>query len=83
MANLHEINRAIKVLYKSGLKKNLTLLHCRSSYPTKLEDLNLKSINYLKKFNCKVGLSDHTEEIEASIMATCLDAKIIEKHFIK
>ena len=83
MANIDEINRAIKILCKSGLKKKkLTLLHCRSSYPTKLEDLNLKSMNYLKKkFNCKIGLSDHTEGIDASIMATCLDAKIIEKHF--
>jgi len=26
-------------------------------------------------------LSDHTDGIDASIMATCLDAKIIEKHF--
>ena len=51
MATVSEINRAVKILLKSGLKKKkLTLLHCRSSYPTKLVDLNLNSIEYLKKF---------------------------------
>lgn len=83
MATVSEINRAVKILLKSGLKKKkLTLLHCRSSYPTKLVDLNLNSIEYLKKiFDCKVGFSDHSEGIEGSVFAVCVGAKIIEKHF--
>ena len=83
MAKIEEIDKAIKILCKSGLKKkNLTLLHCRSSYPTELKDLNLKSIIYLRnKFNCKTGFSDHSEGVQASILATCLGAEIIEKHF--
>tara|TARA_B100001175_G_C19482566_1_gene627954 strand:+ start:41 stop:1036 length:996 start_codon:yes stop_codon:yes gene_type:complete len=83
MATVEEIDQAIKILCKSGLKKkNLTILHCRSSYPTELKDLNLNSIIYLRnKFNCSTGFSDHSEGVQASVLATCLGAKIIEKHF--
>ena len=34
-----------------------------------------------KKFGVKVGYSDHTEGIEASLAAVALGASVIEKHF--
>ena len=36
---------------------------------------------YAEIFNCKVGFSDHSEGITASLIAASLGAKIIEKHF--
>ena len=62
MANLKEIETAIKILTKNGLKKNkLTILHCNSAYPTPIEDANLRSIVFLKKkLGLKIGYSDHT-----------------------
>ena len=80
MANLSEIKKTIQLLNK-GRKKKIFLLHCVSSYPTKLENLNL---NFMKKlqnfFKCPVGLSDHTEGEIASLTAVGLGARIIEKH---
>ena len=34
-------------------------MHCVSTYPMKVEDANLATINDLKKFNCDVGYSGH------------------------
>lgn len=78
-----EIENALKILIKNGTpKKNIILLHCNSSYPTPLEDVNLNSIKYLqKKFNITVGFSDHTIGIDIPIAAASLGAEIIEKHF--
>ena len=82
-SEVSEIENALKILTKNGtLKKNITLLHCNSSYPTPLEDVNLNSIKYLqKKFNITVGFSDHTIGIDIPIAAASLGADIIEKHF--
>ena len=81
MSNEKEISNAVKII-KSISKKNLYLLHCISLYPTPIDFLNLKYIkNLKKKFNCKVGFSDHSEGYLASCIAVSLGARIIEKHF--
>ena len=50
MSNLKEIKNALKLLINSGTKrKNISLLHCNTEYPVKLEETNLKSINFLKE----------------------------------
>ena len=79
MANIKEINRTLNFLnYK---KRNITLLHCVSSYPTKLKDLNLNFINVLKKkFKLPVGISDHSQGYLAPIIAKSLGVTMIEKH---
>ena len=60
MASITEISSLVK-LFNSNKYKNFSLLYCISEYPTSLESCNLNSINYLRnKFNCKVGLSDHS-----------------------
>ena len=56
MANLSEIKQAIKILNK-GSRKNITLLHCVSSYPIKLENLNLNFMKKLSFFKYPIGLS--------------------------
>ena len=72
-STLKEIMNAKKILNKSGLKdKKITLLHCISSYPTRIKYLNLNSIDYLKyKTGLKVGLSDHTKSTTAASYAVC------------
>ena len=83
MATFFEIEQCIEILIKNGtLKKNITILHCTSSYPTNYEDVNLNIINEMKKrFNSNIGYSDHTKGYEVAIAAVSLGAKIIEKHF--
>jgi len=81
MANLKEIKEAVKTIKKAGNNK-IILLHCTTSYPCPLEDVNLRAMLTLKKeFNLPVGYSDHTLGILVPIMAVAMGAKVIEKHF--
>ena len=77
MAELSEINFAIKTLIKNGTKKNnITVLHCIYDYPTKIENVNLNFINTLKKISKNVGFSD-TNDLQNSICSTtyCFKSK--------
>ena len=77
MSTKEEIKRAVKILGE----KNLVVLHCTSTYPSKLEELNLNVINWLKKeFNCPVGYSGHETGIVEPVMAAVLGACVVEKH---
>lgn len=81
MSTLIEIEEAINILKTNGTN-NITLLHCTSDYPTRLEDVNLRVMNVMKqKFGLEVGYSDHTIGIEVPIAATAMGATVIEKHF--
>jgi N,N'-diacetyllegionaminate synthase len=83
MANLQEIEDAIKVLIDAGTKKDqITVLHCNTEYPTPMHDVNLRAMNTIQeKLGVKVGYSDHTKGIEVPIAAVALGATVIEKHF--
>ncbi|WP_331496714.1 pseudaminic acid synthase [Romboutsia sedimentorum] len=82
IATIDDIHEAVNACRRMN-NNNIVLLKCTSSYPAKLEDSNLKTIADLKeKFNVIVGLSDHSIDIEVSLAAIGLGAKVIEKHFI-
>ncbi len=83
MSNINEVEKAIKILTSQGTKKkNITVLHCTSEYPTNQSNLNLLSIPYLKKkLKMNIGYSDHSNGLLASWSAVTLGAKVIEKHF--
>lgn len=83
MADLGEIEDAIDVLADFGTpRRNITVLHCNTEYPTPYKDVNLKAMITIKKaFNIKVGYSDHTHGIEIPIASVAMGAEIIEKHF--
>ena len=82
IAEKEDIELAIETCLKEGNDK-IAILKCTSSYPAPYEEINLKTINDMKKkFNTTVGLSDHTLGDEIAIAAVTLGAKIIEKHFI-
>ena len=80
MASLNEINTVYKKFKKKKIP--LILMHCISSYPNKIENSYLSNISFLKKkFDCEIGLSDHTNGIEIPIYSKLLGVKYIEKHF--
>ncbi len=82
VATLEDIELAIDTCRKAD-NNDIALLKCTSSYPAPYEEMNLKSIPFLKeKFGLPVGLSDHTMGIEIPVAAVALGAVIIEKHFI-
>ena len=81
MSNIEEITNAYKIIKSKN--KNLALMHCVSSYPTKENDSNLSVIRELKKsFDCIIGQSDHTNDIKVPLYAVCCGAQIIEKHYM-
>ncbi len=82
MSTEREIKNAIKIIKKYHNK--IILLHCVSGYPTPESEAHLNRMNLLKKKfkGIMVGLSDHTNDIKTSIVASTLGATVIEKHFI-
>ena len=81
MSTLGEVEEALEVIRKEGAEE-IILLHCVSSYPANIEDMNLKAIETLKyAFKLPVGLSDHSIGITIPIAAVALGACVIEKHF--
>ena len=81
MATKKEIFEAVETAKKYGCK-NLALLKCTSTYPAPEEEINLNTINNMRKiFKCEVGLSDHTLGIGIPLAAISMGASIIEKHF--
>ena len=61
--------------------KDFALLHCNSTYPAPYSELNLNVIPAMKKrYNCIVGYSGHEHDLEPSVIAASLGAKIIERH---
>ena len=80
MSTLAEIASTVQFLKQNNA--NFLLLHCNSSYPSKIEDANLHSIPYLKNmFSVPVGYSDHTIGNLACLTAVSLGACVLEKHF--
>jgi N-acetylneuraminate synthase len=79
MSTLKEIDKAVELLEQHA--KSYAIMHCNSSYPTKNEELNLNVIPMLKeRYNCTVGYSGHEYDLEPTVIAAVLGAKIIERH---
>lgn len=57
------------------------LLHCNSTYPAPLHDINLKWMHQLSEIHPLVGYSGHERGINVSLAAVALDACVIERHF--
>ena len=82
IATIDDIELALKTCYDVG-NNQVSLLKCTSSYPSPLDEINLKTIQDMdERFDAVIGLSDHTMGISVSIAAVALGANIIEKHFI-
>ncbi len=80
MSTESEIREATAVLYTADHDVKVTLLHCTSSYPPPLAEMNLNGMLWLSQF-ANAGLSDHSlDPIMAPVIATSLGASMIEKH---
>jgi pseudaminic acid synthase len=81
MASIEEIEEAVDTFRSAG-GGAFMLLHCVSGYPTPADQSNLRRIPRLaERFDCPIGLSDHTHGVEVAIAAVALGASLIEKHF--
>lgn len=77
MSTLKEIDKAVYFLEGS----NIVLLHCNSSYPAKIEELNLRMIpELIKRYGIHIGYSGHEPGVFTSVYAVVMGACLIERH---
>lgn len=77
MSTLAQIDHAVEILGKD----NLVIMHCTSTYPSKLEELNLRAINMLAlRFGIPVGYSGHEAGLSTTIASAVLGACAVERH---
>lgn len=83
MSTLTEIDFALNILENSGTsRKQITVLHCNTEYPTPMKDVNLRAMLTIRdELRVEIGYSDHTLGIEIPIAVVALGATVIEKHF--
>ena len=80
MSNMQEISDAINAIKEENNNK-IAILHCTTSYPCPLKDVNLSAMKTLmNKFPYPVGYSDHTIGLDTSQLAVREGATIIERH---
>lgn len=78
MSTIDEIDTAVEILKNSN---DFALLHCNSSYPAPINELNLSAIKTLKdRYDCEVGYSGHEFRLGTSVASVYLGASIIERH---
>ena len=78
MSTQDEVKETID--YLNSCTANFALLHCNSTYPAPLMDINLNWMQDLKKMHNLIGYSGHERGIGVSIGAVAMGAKIIERH---
>lgn len=84
MATIEETKASLKVLEDNGIaKKDITILHCNTEYPTPYEDVNLNVFHQLKQefAEYSLGFSDHSVGYFAGLAAVPYGITFIEKHF--
>ncbi len=79
MSSSEEIGFTVDFLNRRNV--NFVLLHCNSTYPAPIQDINLNWIGQLKKVHSLVGYSGHERGINVSLAAVAVGAKVIERHF--
>ena len=79
MSKWSEIDSVVDFFNKKS--HPLVLFQCTSMYPTNSESIGINVINQFRtKYNCPIGLSDHSGEIYSSLLAAANGANIIEAH---
>lgn len=80
MTGKKELDDALEVIIR--YHSEISILHCLSQYPSEYQNINLKTIAYLKEQypQYKIGYSDHSIGILMPAVAVGMGAEIIEKH---
>ena len=79
MTEIKAIDLIIKIFQKYECP--IMLMHTVSTYPSRIEDLNLRCIETLsRRYNVPVGYSGHEVSVSPSIIAATLGAGAIERH---
>lgn len=79
LSTLDDIDNQVKLVQRAG--NPLLLMECTTAYPSKAEEISIKMINkFQERYQCPVGISDHSATIYPSLAAVTLGARAIEVH---
>jgi len=79
LSDWDELDAAVNCVRENGAP--VAVLQCATLYPCPPEKLGLNVIAELRlRYDCPVGLSDHSGAIYAGLAAAALGAKVIEVH---
>jgi N,N'-diacetyllegionaminate synthase len=79
MSGWDEIDRVVGALRAAGVP--LVVLQCTSEYPCPAEHIGLNLLSvFRQRYQCPVGLSDHSGTIFPSLAAAVLGARVLEVH---
>ncbi len=79
MSSTKEIE--ISTDFLNSRKVSFALLHCNSTYPAPIQDINLNWMSQLKSIHPLIGYSGHERGINISLAAVAIGACILERHF--
>ncbi|MCB1145076.1 MAG: N-acetylneuraminate synthase family protein [Leptospiraceae bacterium] len=79
MSKTEEIQTTVDFLKKKN--SEFVLLHCNSTYPAPLHDINLKWMEKLREIHPYVGYSGHERGIAVTLASVALGAVVVERHF--
>ena len=79
MSTLDMVDKAIDVI---GMNKIYCIMHCTSTYPTDISEMNMKCVpNLREKYPwTKIGFSNHYPGLMGMVMALNYDADMLEFH---
>lgn len=79
MSSWNELDEAVGKI--QAAKNPLAVLQCTSAYPCPPEKIGLNLLEVLsRRYDCPVGLSDHSGDIFAGLAAATLGAEVLEVH---
>ncbi len=77
-STIEQIRHAVSILGR----KNLVILHCTATYPSKDEEGNVAMVTTLRKefHDVPIGYSGHEGDLLSSELAVSLGADVVERH---
>jgi N-acetylneuraminate synthase len=79
MSGIAELDEAVSVVKKRGAP--LAVMQCSTMYPTSPEAVGLNLLGEFRtRYDCAVGLSDHSAKIYPGLAAATLGAEVLEVH---
>ena len=79
MSNLAELDKAVDCVRDAGVP--LAVLQCTTAYPCPPERIGLNMMQvFRERYECFVGLSDHSGTVYPGIAAVALGADVVEVH---
>lgn len=79
MSSIGDLDQLVETV--KGYKLPFLLFQCSTSYPCPPEEVGLNLLSFLReRYNCPVGLSDHSGTIYPALAAAALGVEMIEVH---